>query len=100
MAKLLAKVEEKKDSRKKSTDTEILSLQFKKVFSTPDGKEVLIHILNMLGYFTIDVNNISIDNIAVANMIVLAIGATHEDNILDFASSLVNCKTIKENEDE
>jgi hypothetical protein len=85
------------NEKKQPTDEQILSSQYKETFSTTNGKEVLLHILNELGYFTTDPNRIIAENIAIANKIVLTIGATHEDNILSFVSGLVGCKSIEEN---
>lgn len=82
--------------KKGLSEEQILSSQFKRVFSTDDGKEVLLHILNDLGYFATDPKYIIPENLAIANKIVLTIGATHEDNLLSFANSVVNCASIKE----
>lgn len=78
------------------SEEQILSSQFKRVFSTDDGKEVLLHILNDLGYFATDPKYIIPENLAIANKIVLTIGATNVENIKDFANSIVNCASIKE----
>lgn len=63
---------------------------FKETFSTPDGREVLGHILNMCGYFSNDPSFISPDKISVANNILRTMGVNTEENMYDYLRAITS----------
>ena len=62
-------LEEEKREQRQLTDT------FKRVFCSADGEVVLTHLLNKLGYFATDPQAINPELIAVANWILMEMGA-------------------------
>ena len=62
-------LEEEKREQRQLTDT------FKRVFCSADGEVVLTHLLNKLGYFATDPQAIKPELIAVANWILMEMGA-------------------------
>lgn len=72
------------------TEEEILKNQFRLVFGTPDGREVLSHILNMCGYFATDPKYIIPEKISIANQILLAMGITTPEKNLDYMNAITN----------
>ena len=67
--------EEQKEQRE-------LTQAFKRVFCTPDGELVLMHLLNRLGYFATDETAIRPELTAVANWILMEMGAYSTDEKL------------------
>ena len=63
---------------------------FQRVFTSPEGKEVLTLILNRLGYFAIDPAFIKADNIAAANWILNSLGAVHTENLFHITEMIAD----------
>lgn len=63
-------------------DQRRLTEAFKRVFCTPDGETVLMHLLNRLGYFATDPAAIKPELISVANWILMEMGAYSTDEKL------------------
>jgi len=59
-----------------------LTQSFKRVFCSADGEIVLTHILNKLGYFATDPTVVKPELIAVANWILMEMGAYSTDEKL------------------
>lgn len=74
----------------KVNSEEQLKTIFKETFSTPDGREVLGHILNMCGYFSNDPYFIKPDQIAIANNILRTMGVNTEDNMYDYLKAITS----------
>jgi len=84
------------DSIKLTYDEEVkeqrkLTQAFKRVFCTADGELVLMHLLNRLGYFATDPEAVKPELTAVANWILMEMGAySTNERLQQFVDGIVN----------
>lgn len=62
---------------------------FQNVFDSPDGKEVLAHILNKCGYFATDPQYVSADLHAFANWLLASIGTLSPAGMGNYMECLI-----------
>lgn len=68
-----------------------LTQAFRRTFCNPDGQVVLMHLLNRLGYFATDPQAIKPELTAVANWILMEMGAySTDDRLQQFMDGITN----------
>lgn len=75
-----------------------LTQAFRRTFSGPDGQVVLMHLLNRLGYFATDPAVIKPENTAVANWILMEMGAYSTDDRLQLFMDGITNAAVKGDE--
>jgi hypothetical protein len=69
-----------------------LTRAFKRVFCTPDGELVLMHLLNRLGYFAKDPSVIDPKLTAVANWILMQMGVyAPNERLMQYVEAMTRC---------